>query len=128
MNRSNTIIIRLILVISYSIFWLTGTSQTDVNEGDWCAFEIIQDNLNSPSIVPGNYQRSNEGQYIIPAVIHIIHGGNEDNISDSQVNSALDKINFRLAAGLGGNSAQIELRKATKDIDGNCTNGILPRK
>jgi PKD repeat protein len=72
----------------------------------------------------------------IPVVVHIIHGGGNDNISDRQINSAINQLNedyqklnadtasivaqFRpIAASVG-----FRFRLARKDPNGNCTNGI----
>jgi hypothetical protein len=72
----------------------------------------------------------------IPVVVHIIHGGGTDNISDQQVNSAIEQLNldyqklnpdtssiiplFRpIAASVG-----FRFRLARKDPSGNCSSGI----
>ena len=72
----------------------------------------------------------------IPVVVHVIHSGGVDNISDRQINSAIDQLNtdyqklnadtantlplFQpIAASLG-----IQFRLAKKDPTGNCTTGI----
>ena len=72
----------------------------------------------------------------IPVVVHVIHGGGSDNISDRQINSAIALLNddyqklnadtasiiplFRpIAASIG-----FRFRLARKDPSGNCTNGI----
>jgi hypothetical protein len=72
----------------------------------------------------------------IPVVVHIIHAGGPENISDRQINSAIDQLNidyqklnadtantvpfFRArAAALG-----FRFRLAKKDPNGNCTTGI----
>ena len=72
----------------------------------------------------------------IPVVVHVIHSGGSDNISDRQINSAIEQLNtdyqkqnadtantlplFRpIAASLG-----LQFRLAKKDPNGNCTTGI----
>ncbi|MDO7851777.1 M43 family zinc metalloprotease [Hymenobacter convexus] len=72
----------------------------------------------------------------IPVVVHIIHSGGSDNISDRQIMSAIDQLNldyqklnpdtadiiplFRpIAASVG-----FRFRLAKKDPNGNCTTGI----
>ncbi|GAB3583995.1 M43 family zinc metalloprotease [Hymenobacter daeguensis] len=72
----------------------------------------------------------------IPIVVHIIHAGGVENISDRQINSAIDQLNityqklnadtantiplFRpIAASVG-----FRFRLAKKDPNGNCTTGI----
>lgn len=73
---------------------------------------------------------------IIPVVFHVVHAGGEENISDEQIQSAVDVLNEDFSAAnndLGqviddfadivGNVG-IEFRLAKIDPDGNCTNGI----
>ena len=72
----------------------------------------------------------------IPVVVHVIHSGGADNISDRQINSAIDQLNtdyqklnadtantlplFQpIAASLG-----FRFRLAKKDPSGKCTTGI----
>ena len=72
----------------------------------------------------------------IPVVVHVIHAGGAENISDRQINSAIDQLNtdyqklnadtantlplFQpIAASLG-----FRFRLAKKDPTGNCTTGI----
>lgn len=74
--------------------------------------------------------------FVIPIVFHIIHQYGSENISDAQIRDAVEGMNedFQLRnadtslivaafKNLKGN-AQFELRLATKDPNGNCTNGI----
>lgn len=72
----------------------------------------------------------------IPVVFHIVHMYGEDNISDTQVLDQLAIINrdFRLMNSDTSDvipafkplysDVEIEFKLATKDPDGNCTNGI----
>ena len=79
--------------------------------------------------------------YRIPVVVHIIHnnasnvigGINNTNISDEQINSQIKVLNedFRRKVGTKGHNTnpvgadmEIEFQLATKDPDGNSTNGI----
>jgi hypothetical protein len=72
----------------------------------------------------------------IPVVVHVIHAGGSENISDAQINSAIDQLNkdyqklnadtantislFRpIAASIG-----FQFRLAQKDPNGSCTTGI----
>ena len=72
----------------------------------------------------------------VPVVVHVIHSGGTDNISDQQIASAIDQLNldyqklnpdtaaiiplFRpIAAAVG-----FRFRLARKDPSGNCTSGI----
>jgi PKD repeat protein len=74
--------------------------------------------------------------YIIPVVFHIIHNNGAENINDSQILDAIEQVNvqyrklnpdtnqivttFQSIAA----DAQIEIRLAQIDPDGNCTSGI----
>src|SRR5690554_449660 len=74
---------------------------------------------------------------IIPVVFHIIHNNGIENISDAQIQSAIDVMNADYTAqnpGVNNVVAQFqsrvanvnfEFRLAKKDPDGNCTNGIV---
>lgn len=74
---------------------------------------------------------------IIPVVVHVIHNGGPENISDEQILDQIDSLNKdfrRLNADtintpavfkpLSGD-AEIEFRMAQLDPNGNCTNGIV---
>jgi hypothetical protein len=75
--------------------------------------------------------------YTIPVVFHILHVGGTENISDAQVIDAVNILtrDFRknnpditqVQPSFAGITAdvQIEFRLATKDPNGNCTNGII---
>lgn len=68
---------------------------------------------------------------IIPVVIHVIHDGGTNNISDAQIQSQIDVLNedFRkkiATNGYGtGVDTEIEFCLAKKDPQGKCTNGIV---
>lgn len=68
---------------------------------------------------------------IIPVVVHVIHSGGSENISDEQIQSQIKILNedFRRMAGTNGFGlgvdAEIEFCLAKKDPQGRCTNGIL---
>lgn len=74
--------------------------------------------------------------YIIPIVFHIIHQYGGENISDAQVQDQVNILNrdYRLLNADASNASapfiplqadtKIEFRLATKDPEGNCTNGI----
>ena len=81
-------------------------------------------------------ERGGSGGYVIPVVFHIIHNNGPENISDAQVRDAVRVLNndfnrlnsdwnsvrpaFQsIVADIG-----IEFRLATRDPQGNCTNGI----
>lgn len=77
-----------------------------------------------------------QAQYVIPVVVHILHTGGPENISDAQVYDAIknlnDDFNKRNAdtadviPAFSNNIAnmQIEFRLAKLDPNGECTNGI----
>ena len=75
--------------------------------------------------------------YTIPMVFHILHTGGSENIADSQVVDAVRilnrdyrKLNADTSSVVAAfqsliGDVKIEFRLATKDPNGNCTNGIL---
>lgn len=68
---------------------------------------------------------------VIPVVVHIIHDGGTNNISDAQIQSQIDVLNedFRRKLATNGYGAgvdtDIEFCLAQKDPLGKCTNGIM---
>ncbi|OFY67565.1 MAG: hypothetical protein A3H98_03515 [Bacteroidetes bacterium RIFCSPLOWO2_02_FULL_36_8] len=87
-----------------------------------------------------NYLRQNKSQRnsampqslkIIPVVVHVVHNGGTENISDAQIQSQMDALNedYRKMPGTAGDGAgadtEIEFRLAKKDPQGRCTNGIV---
>lgn len=68
---------------------------------------------------------------IIPAVVHVIHNGGVENISDAQIQSQFDVLyeDYRKIPGTAGDGAgvdtEIQFRLAKKDPQGRCTNGIV---
>lgn len=68
---------------------------------------------------------------IIPVVVHVIHNGGTENISDSQIQSQFDilKEDYRKITGTNGDGngvdSEIEFRLAKITPDGKCTNGIV---
>lgn len=68
---------------------------------------------------------------VIPVVVHVIHDGGTNNISDAQIQSQIDVLNedFRRKIGTNGFGAgvdtDIEFCLAKKDPQGKCTNGIV---
>lgn len=87
-----------------------------------------------------NYTNANkkaDDLYVIPVVFHIIHNNGTEKIDYDQVLSAVTSANLDLSgndpdvasvnatfAGIVADS-KIELRLATIDPDGNCTNGVV---
>ena len=83
-----------------------------------------------------DYDPNARSSYVIPVVVHIVHLGGVDNISDEQVYDAIDKLNEDFSAtnndigntvspldGVIGD-ADIEFRLATKAPNGQCHPGI----
>ena len=80
--------------------------------------------------------RGGSGGYVIPVVFHIIHNNGPENITDAQVYDAMRVLNNdfnRLNADWDNvrpefldivADVDIEFRLATRDPQGNCTNGI----
>jgi PKD repeat protein len=74
--------------------------------------------------------------YIIPVVFHIIHNYGAENISDAQIHDAIEQVNLqfrKLNPDTGeimapfqsiAADAEIEIRLAQLDPNGNCTSGI----
>lgn len=68
---------------------------------------------------------------IIPVVVHVIHNGGMENISDAQIQSQIDVLNedYRRMIGTNGfgNGAdcEVEFRLAKLTPSGECTNGIV---
>lgn len=68
---------------------------------------------------------------IIPVVIHVIHDGGTNNISDAQIQSQIDVLNedYRKRIGTNGYGTgvdtEVEFCLAKKDPLGKCTNGII---
>ncbi len=80
--------------------------------------------------------RDEEAILVIPVVFHVIHNYGPENISDAQIHNAIDVLNRDYNKLNGDTSAvinefkniiadvKLEFRLATKDFQGNCTNGI----
>tara|TARA_B100000780_G_scaffold278685_1_gene253164 strand:- start:3006 stop:5078 length:2073 start_codon:yes stop_codon:yes gene_type:complete len=91
---------------------------------------LIQTYLNSKN------SSSTEQLQIIPVVFHVIYSNNKDNISDAQIQDALNILNEDMRRNNPDTSnlrsifkpvaadLEIEFRLAQKDPNGNCTNGI----
>ena len=87
-----------------------------------------------------NYQQGKKELIRIPMVVHIIHEGGRENISDQAVNNAIDILNedFQGKHPDVGNvfdehqdiiaDVGVEFRLAKLDPDGNCTSGIVRHK
>jgi PKD repeat protein len=88
--------------------------------------EYIQNHVNEKSGNP----------YIVPVVFHIIHDYGAGNIDDSQIRDAVEQVNLQFRKLNADTTdivqdfkniavdAEIEIRLAQLDPNGNCTNGI----
>lgn len=87
-----------------------------------------------------NYENSpyrDDNLIIIPVVFHVIHQNGEENISNAQIESAIEVLNKDYKALNSGvnfvvpefqsivGNVNFEFRLARLDPDGNCTNGIV---
>lgn len=107
-----------------------------------CYFDIYQ-RANIKAIIAAEYQIQNviknaqqkllthdPDLKTIPVVVHVIHDGGTNSISEAQIQSQIDILNedFRKVAGTNGDGlgvdTKIEFCLAKKDPNGKCTNGI----
>ncbi|MBL7800700.1 MAG: T9SS type A sorting domain-containing protein [Chitinophagales bacterium] len=78
-----------------------------------------------------NASRAAHNIKIIPVVVHVIHNGGVENISDAQIQSQIDVLNedFRKIFGTNGDGngvdTEIEFCLAKLSPNGHCTNGIV---
>ena len=76
-------------------------------------------------------QRSSTDTLWIPLVVHIIHEGGEENISNEQIHSQIRILNEdfgKIAGSMGegeGVDTHIRFRLASRNPDGKCTDGIV---
>lgn len=76
-------------------------------------------------------QTHNPNLKIIPVVVHVIHDGGTNNISDAQIQSQIDVLNEDYRKRLGTNGygsgvdTDVEFCLAKKDPLGKCSNGIV---
>lgn len=128
--------------------WFSGKAQNTKHCGsDEAERQILQKypELKTPiantnaileSLNQGQLSRTRSGKYIIPVVFHIVHNYGPENISDAQVYDAMKRINDdynKLNADVVNTIPEFqpivancgfEFKLASKDPDGNCTNGI----
>lgn len=94
------------------------------------AEQIIQNKLDELSSLKRN-SKHNPNLKTIPVVVHVIHNGANENISDSQILSQIRVLNedFRKRVGTNGDGdgvdTDIEFCLAQKAPNGRCTNGII---
>lgn len=78
-----------------------------------------------------NFSKATHNVKIIPVVVHIIHNGGAENISDAQIQSQIDVLNedFRKISGTNGDGngvdTEIEFCLAKVSPEGHCSNGIV---
>ena len=116
-------------------------------EMDFCAQQLLQQSFyqTHPSLETyaqaleddayrqaenSDHNTHNRALEIVPVVFHIIHNNGSENISDAQVNQALNHLNDAFA-NLGyydqniGVNTDIQFCLAQRDPDGNATTGIV---
>ncbi len=78
-----------------------------------------------------NANRDGDSIKVIPVVVHIIHNGGAENISEAQIQSQIQVMNedFGKLTGTNGDGAgvdtQVRFFLANLDPQGRCTNGIV---
>lgn len=141
--------------ISITVVLLLSSLAFGQSTGAWCGTDqlIERQFLQDPSLQEAFHQeimaaarfrsnnQGNRATIVVPVVVHIIHDNGQGNISDEQIQSALDILNldynrlnadtlstrdsvnapFRSRAG----SMNIEFKLARLDPNGECTNGIV---
>ncbi len=140
MTLKNKNIFRFVLTLLAIILCASGISEA---QSSLCNFDnYIRNNFNSVSISEAkikNYLSITSLQrylthgniYKIPVVVHVIHDGGIENISDVQIQSQIDVLNqdYRRIVGTNGygNGADTEIEFCLAKItpDGDCTNGIV---
>ncbi len=132
--------IKHILLVSFILIGCLNVSSQ--NNSEPCYFDYYQRThfafiRNAEKIISeatsnlNNASRTSHNIKIIPVVVHIIHNGGTENISDAQIQSQIDVLNqdFRKIAGTNGDGSgvdtEIEFCLAKISPDGHCTNGIV---
>ncbi len=98
-------------------------NQSAIQNAERIIWDVLQNS--------GTGSRASHGVKIIPVVVHVIHNGGVENISDAQIQSQIDVLNedFRKMAGTNGDGngvdTEIEFCLAKISPDGHCTNGIV---
>jgi len=142
-----TAIVFVATTLTISAQWCGTSSREEmIRNAPGMSVEQKQDYLNrlgeidrSEQKVLADYQSGNRkaGKRIIPLVVHVLHQGGEENLTDEDIQWAVDQINldyansnpnrqeiiapFKAIAG----DMEIEFKLVTIDPDGNCTNGIV---
>jgi PKD repeat protein len=134
----------------FTVFFTGSCLLLSAQHPDWCAsdhkfyealsnnpaMQIEFDNFNAFVAEHGDELASERAIKVIPVVVHIIHNYGPENIPDAQVADAIRYLNedyLGTSADLASvivpfqsivANPQFEFRLATKDPNGNCTNGI----
>lgn len=100
-----------------------------------CAFDRLINNhkLNhaEQTIQQELQHKSNHDTMFIPVVVHVFHQGGTENISDTQIESAITVLNEDYGRMIGTNGygngvdTKVQFKLAKIDPNGNCTNGIV---
>jgi hypothetical protein len=125
----------ILMVTALFQFCLNGAPGMLSAQSDPCGFGAVMANefqhdpayeifINQLKQNPGQGQGPDDGIYVIPTVVHVIHNSGVENISDAQIWGAIAQANNQLAGGEGGYDTKIQLELARIDPDGNCTIGI----
>ncbi len=96
--------------------------QADINANSGLGTTLSDFNEASSGFQPCNPP---SGIFEIPVVVHIIHSNGAENITDQQVQDAIDLANLQYAGGEGGYDTQIRFRLAKIDPYGGCSGGII---
>ncbi|MBN4051245.1 choice-of-anchor J domain-containing protein, partial [bacterium AH-315-M05] len=141
--------IRFIILVTIFLISSLSYSQQGGNEWTPCYFDqLMKIKKNDPSqykkiieaeakiedgvqnLLSGNKKVSSDIK-TIPIVVHIIHNGGSENISEAQIQSQIDVLNedFGKFPGTNGDGNGVDTRArfclAKISPDGNCTNGIV---
>ena len=117
-------------------------ANTSAAQGDRCQSDELQAALMEDSTYARSYfafeaalaemsssAMRSSSTHVLPVVVHIMHAGASlgtgSNVSDAQVNSAIDALNADFRGEFGGADIDIEFALAVRDPDGNPTTGIL---
>jgi PKD repeat protein len=113
---------------------LVAQSQGEPCAFDWTAktkFTQSVENTIQEGVKRIQLDKSSHTHKIIPVVVHVVHLGGSENISDAQIQSQIDVLNEDFGKLPGtpgdGNGVDTEVRfcLAKKGPNGNCTNGIV---
>ena len=123
----------LLLMISFAF--------KSLNAQDPCGFDLYvkrnqtaisnAENLIKLNLLNKPLTKIHDSVRIIPVVVHVIHLGGTENISDAQIQSQIDVLNedFRKILGTNGDGTgvdtKIEFCLAKRTPNGQCTNGIV---